>query len=187
MLKKYVCLVSLCVIATTLWGQEKCPSFKIRGNKSPRSNAFTTAIKFQLDGFAQYQGIAPEYPKHLRFYPALSMGLEQSLSSKLSVSVMHGWTFSSNAYNSRFLAGDARYYFDQCFENKWLSARITWMDTHQDDVQGGVQDGVQSFVSIHYGNTARFKRIFTHYEMGIGFGQQRVLVFSLGVATGLRL
>ena len=183
MLKKYVCLVAFCVVATTLWGQEKCPSFKIRGNKSPSSHSFTTAIKFQLDGFGQYQGISSQYPKHFRFYPALSMGLEQSLSRKLSVSAMHGWSFSPNAYNSRFLSGDVRYYFDQCFENKWLSSRITWTDVHQSEVN----DGVQPFVSIHYGNTARFKRIFTHYEMGIGFGEKNVIVFSLGVATGLKL
>jgi hypothetical protein len=183
MLKKYVSFITLFFIATTLWGQEKCPSFKIRGNKSPRSNAFTTAIKFQLDGLAQYQGITPQYAKHLRFYPALSMGLEQSLSRKLSISALHGWSFSPNAYNSRFIAGDVRYYFDQCFENKWLSSRITWTETPPSEFEGGVQP----FVSIHYGNTARLKRIFTHYEMGIGFGQNNVLVFSLGVATGLKL
>ncbi len=69
MLKKYVFVIGLYVVARTLFGQEKCPSFKIRGNKSPRSNAFTTAIKFQLDGFVQYQGIDPQYSKELRLYP----------------------------------------------------------------------------------------------------------------------
>jgi hypothetical protein len=50
MLKKYFCLISFCFFTTAIFSQVDCPNFKIRGNKSPRSNRFTTAIKFQLDG-----------------------------------------------------------------------------------------------------------------------------------------
>ncbi len=183
MLKKYACLIAFWFVSTAVLGQINCPDFKIRGNKSPRSNRFTTAIKFQLDGIAQYQGIAPRFPQHLRFYPVLSMGLEQSISQKLSISVLHGWTFSANSYNSRTIAGDVRYYVDQCFQDKWFSTRFTWMESGGD----ATQTGAQPFVSVHYGKTARLKHIFTHYEMGIGYGQNSVLVFSLGVATGLKL
>lgn len=183
MLKKYLFLCCFCFLTADLCAQLSCPNFKIRGNKSPRSHPFTTAIKFQLDGMAQYQGISPQYKNHLGFYPALSFGLEQTLLKKLSISATHGWTFNAQNYNSRFVAGDVRLYFDHCFEGKWLSARITLTD----NIQAADAVTMQPFLSIHYGKTTTYKHVFTHYEMGIGFGERQVIVLMFGAATGLKL
>jgi hypothetical protein len=183
MLKKYAFLLSFCLFSTSLWAQLSCPNFKIRGNRSPRSNPFLTAIKFQFDGMAQYEGISPKYNRRLSFSPALSLGLEQTLHRKLSISAMHGWTFNPRTNNSLFISGDIRFYFDQCFENKWLSARVTYAQNNALDVAAKAP----SFISIHYGKTARLKHIFTHYEMGIGFGTRDIIVLSFGAATGLKL
>jgi hypothetical protein len=182
MLKKYFCLILFFLFSTGLYAQLTCPNFKIRGNKSPRSNPFTTAIKFQFDGTTQFQGITPKYGQHLIFYPMLMFGLEQTFHQKLSVSAIHGWTLNSKNYNSRILLGDVRYYFDRCFDNKWLSARITLADSY--DTEAAY---FQPFISLHYGKTARNKFIFTHYEMGIGFGKRETIVVSFGAATGLKL
>jgi hypothetical protein len=184
MLKKYFFLLVLYAYSTTLFAQLSCPNFKIRGNKSPRSTpAYTTAIKFQLDGIAQYQGIAPQSPSRVGVYPAFSLGVEQSIFRKFSVSANHGWTFNPRIENKRFIFGDVRFYFDKCFQKDWLSARVTLADASK-----SIDDkGLQSMISFHYGNTASFRRVFTHYEMGIGFGQREVIVFSLGAATGLKL
>jgi hypothetical protein len=182
MLKKCLFLLLFLSVSAGLFAQLSCPNFKIRGNKSPRSNPFTTAIKFQFDGITQYQGIAPKYGQRLIFYPALMVGLEQTLHQKLSVSAIHGWTLNSKNYNSRTLLGDVRYYFDQCFEGKWLSARITLADSYTTE-----NAQFQPFISLHYGKTVRSKFIFTHYEMGIGFGKRETIVISFGAATGLKL
>jgi hypothetical protein len=160
-LKKYLFLIAFYAYSTTLFAQLSCPNFKIRGNKSPRSTpAYTTVIKFQLDGIAQYQGIAPKSPSRVGVYPAFSLGVEQSIFQKFSVSAN-----------------------DKCFQKDWLSVRVTLADAAK-----SIDDkGLQSMISFHYGNTASFRRVFTHYEMGIGFGQREVIVFTLGAATGLKL
>ncbi len=183
MLKKYLYLLAFCLFNTTLFAQLSCPDFKIRGNKSLRSNPFTTAIKFQFDGTAQYEGISPKYGRDLRFSPALSLGLEQTLRRRLSISAMHGWTFNPKASNSLFFSGDMRFYFDQCFEGKWLSARLTFAQNNALDIASKAP----TFLSIHYGKTARLKHIFTHYEMGVGFGTRDIIVVTLSAATGLKL
>ena len=184
MLKKTFSLIVCCLYSAVFFAQLSCPDFKIRGNKSPRSTpTLATAIKFQFDGIAQYQGITPKLPTRTGVYPALSVGIEQSILRKLSVSVNHGWTFNPRIENKRFVFGDVRFYFDRCFQNKWLSARITLADA----AKLAEDTGLKSMISFHYGNTATFRRIFTHYEVGIGFGQREVIVFSLGTATGLKL
>jgi hypothetical protein len=183
MQKKYVYLIPLLLFTTGLFAQLSCPNFKIRGNKSPRSQKFTNLLKVQADVLTQYQqDILPQRKRRLDFYPALSAGLEHSFTRHLSVSATYGWTFNSLTNDSRILSGDIRYYFDQCFENKWLSARLT--ATNYNYVEN---DYLQPFMSIHYGKTAKNKYTFTHYEIGIGFGLRNALILTLGASTSFEL
>ena len=44
---------------STVFAQENCPSFKIKRNKGVQFNSFTTALKFQLDGWYRIDILLP--------------------------------------------------------------------------------------------------------------------------------
>jgi hypothetical protein len=182
---KYKFILALCLMANmSVLAQLNCPDFKIRGNRSPRSNPFTTAIKFQLDGLVQYIGVVPENVeiKKFRVVPTFSMGIEQTLHHKISVSIMHGWSFSRN-FNSRFFTGDLRYFFDRTFEGNWISARTTYTEGWFDGFSKG---GIPTY-SVHCGTTSRRKLVFSHYEIGVGYAFPQTFSIIVGASTGLKL
>jgi hypothetical protein len=183
---KYKFILALLLLAhATVLAQLNCPDFKIRGNRSPRSNPFTTAIKFQLDGLAQYIGVVPEdvVVKKFQATTAFSMGVEQTLHRKISISAMHGWNMSLQRDGVRFLSADLRYFFERTFEGNWLSVRGTMTEGWR----SGIRNGLNSFYSVHYGKTARRKLIFSHFEMGIGYAHPQIFTVMVGASTGLKL
>ena len=165
-----------------LSAQENCPSFKIKRNKGVRFNSFTTALKFQLDGVLQRNRLTENDAYDFIKTPMLSVGIEQSVTPHFSFSLMTGYAANPANVGSRIALGDIRYYFSETYTDKWLAFRMVY-------VAEKFEEGNQfvNFYSVHYGVTRTLKRIFSHYDIGVGYNGSGVWAISLCVSTGLKL
>ena len=165
-----------------LSAQENCPNFKIKRKKEVQLNPFTTALKFELDGVLQRNRLAENDKYAVIKIPMLSLGIEQSVTPHFSFSLMTGYTANRDNVSSRIALGDVRYYFTKTYSDKWLAFKMVY-------VAEKLEEGNRftNFYALHYGVTRTSKRIFSHYDMGIGYNGSDVWAISLGVATGLKL
>jgi hypothetical protein len=174
-------LILISVLPTLIFSQTECPSFKNKGRKSPSSNPYTIAMKFQLDGLVQRNRLEVNDKHGLVFTPLFTCGIEQSLTRHFSFSVMTGVATNRTSVGTRVLMGDVRYYFNRTYIDKWLCVKKTFFDSPYE------RNKIFSYYSLHYGVTRTFRRIFTHYDVGVGYEEGGAISLSLGVATGLKL
>jgi hypothetical protein len=164
-----------------IFSQIECPSFKNKGRKSPTSSPFITAMKFELDGLIQRNRLEVNDKYGLIFTPLFTCGVEQSLTRHFSFSVMTGVATNRTSVGTRVLTGDVRYYFNRTYLDEWICVKKTFFDSPYE------RNKIFSYYSLHYGVTRTFRRIFTHYDVGVGYEEGGAISLSLGVATGLKL
>jgi hypothetical protein len=114
---RYILLL-ISMLPTLIFSQIECPNFKSKGRKSPTSNPFTTAVKFQLDGLAQRNRLEVNDKYSLVFTPLFTCGIEQSVTRHFSFSVMTGVATNRTSVGTRVLMGDVRYYFNRTYLDK---------------------------------------------------------------------